>query len=65
MDNEILIYKKVIDGSGKMYPYYDTMDEYNKKAIDIMVCQGTKAAMKYLIFIEMKNQTRKKNQKKN
>ena len=40
--------KLVIDGAGKMYPYYDKMDTLNKKAIDIMVCQGTEAAKNYL-----------------
>ncbi len=40
--------KLVIEGAGKMYPYYDKMDTLNKKAIDIMVCQGTDAAKNYL-----------------
>jgi hypothetical protein len=40
--------KIVIDGAGKMYPFYDKMDTLNKKAIDIMVCQGTEAAKDYL-----------------
>jgi len=49
------VQKVVIDGAGKMYPFYDMMDSYNKKALDIMVCQGTDAAKKYLNFISMKN----------